>query len=237
MTFPKFTLRWFHVGLSTAAIFVLLAFVTNVPTRLEREDIFAIKAFLNLEKPPDINNFEDEIRVIQWVQAQILNAAPGNEPIPDYQDREPMDLLKTKSGLCYDRARSLDKAYTWIGFESRHVYIMFADKHSGTGAWPFIRQALSFSYSHAVTEVKTSRGWLMVDSNSPWISLDNQGFPVSAEDVHIKRSNFQAPPEYIQIPFWAVPGMYSRRGQFFRPYIPFPEFNWADFLKWAASSE
>lgn len=233
----KFKLRWLHVAIAAVGTFLLLAFVTNVPTRLEREDIFAIKAILGTQEAPQIHSFEDEIRVIRWAQAQVFKAAPGNDPIPEYAEREPMDLLKARSGLCYDRARTLDKALTWLGFEARHVYILFAEPQSGTSAWSFIRHALSRSSSHAVTEVKTSRGWLLVDSNTPWISLDNQSFPVAAADVHEKRSHFQAPPEYTQTPFWAIRGMYSRRGQFFRPYFLFPELNWPDFLRWAISSE
>lgn len=233
MPILKFNLRWLHVALAAAATFVLLAFVTNVSTRLEREDIFAIKAILGVQRQPEINSFEDEIRVIRWAQAQIFKAAPGNEPIPEYEDREPMDLLKARSGMCYDRARTLDKALTWLGFEARHIYILFADPQNGTGAWSFTRHALSRSTSHAVTEVKTSRGWLLVDSNTPWISLDTHGLPVQAGDVHEKRTQFKAPPDYTQTPFWAIRGMYSRRGQFYRPYIVFPEMNWPDFMNWA----
>ena len=228
----KIRLRWFH-GLMVAALcFVLLAVLTNVPTRIERQDEIAIKAILGVDKPPEIQSFDDEIRTIRWAQAQVMRVAPGMEPIPDYTEREPMDLLKAQSGLCYDRSRTLDKIYKWLGFESRHVYILFADKDVNTSPWQFVRYALSRSSSHAVTEVKTSRGWILVGSNTSWISLNQQGQPVPAGQVHDRRSEFLNPPDYVNMPLWAIRGMYSRKGQLYRPFIFFPEFNWPDFVGW-----
>jgi hypothetical protein len=37
--------------------------------------------------------------------------------------------------------------------------------------------------SHAVTEVRTSKGWLIVGSNDRWISLRADGMPASISDV------------------------------------------------------
>ncbi|MGV1045693.1 transglutaminase domain-containing protein [Limnohabitans sp.] len=156
--------------------------------------------------------------------------------IPEFMEREPMDLLKAQSGLCYDRSRTLDKVYKWLGFESRHVYILFADSGVETSPWQFLRYVFSRSKSHAVTEVKTSRGWLMVDSNSPWISLNSNMMPVPADQVHVRKLEFQHPPPFVELPFWAIRGMYSRKGQFYRPFVFFPEFNWPDFLSWVGSS-
>jgi hypothetical protein len=55
---------------------------------------------------------------------------------------------------------------------------------------------------------------------------------VPAADVYQRRAEFDYPPEWTDIPFWAIRGMYSRKGHLYRPYVPFPEFNWPDFLGW-----
>lgn len=212
---------------------VVLAVVTNVSTKVQPEDTVAIKAILNMEKKPDLIFFDDEINVIRRAQAQVFKAAPDNVPIAEYSDREPMNLLKAKSGLCYDRSRTLDKALQWLGFQTRHVYILFADRGDSIGVDQFLVHVLSRSQSHAVTEVKTSRGWLIVDSNDSWISLNRYSQPVPAGEVHDRRSEFDNPPDWTNTPFWAIRGMYSRRGQLYRPFLPFPEFSWPDFLGWA----
>lgn len=228
----RLRLRWWYaLGLPVLA-FVVLAWASNVSTRLMPEDTVAIKAILGVQQKPTIQSFDDEIRLIRWAQAQVLKAAPGMEGIPDYADREPMDLLKAQSGLCYDRSRTLDKTLNWLGFETRHVYILFADKGDSTNVVQFVQHALSHSQSHAVTEVKTSRGWLLVGSNSNWISLNRDGQPLPAGQVHERRAEFDQEPEWVDTPLWAIRGMYSRKGQFCRPYVLFPEFNWPDFLGW-----
>lgn len=225
--------RWHYAMLATFFGFVvILASVTNVPTRLQPEDNVAIKAILEVQKKPDLDGFDDEIDAIRWTQARVFKVAPDMVPIPDYSNREPMDLLKAKTGLCYDRSRALDKALQWLGFETRHVYILFADPGDTTGVDQFLVHALSRSLSHAVTEVKTSRGWLMVDSNVRWISLSRNGQPVPAGQVHDRRSELDNLPEWGSTPFWAIRGMYSRKGQLYRPFLPFPELNWLDFLGW-----
>jgi len=135
--------------------------------------------------------------------------------------------------LCFDRSRTFDKLFNWYGFETRHVYILYA-KNPVTG------ERLSFwrafftkgTHSHAVTEVKTSHGWLVVDSNLPWISVAANGDPVDADHIHAQADRFASMPEYWNRPYWAIRGLYSRRGQFYRPYIPYPQLNWMDFLMW-----
>lgn len=225
-----------YAMLATFFGFVLvLASVTNVSTEVQLEDTVAIKAILEVQNKPDLDGFDEEIDAIRWAQARVLKVAPDMVPIPAYSNREPMDLLKAKSGLCYDRSRTLDKALQWLGFKTRHVYILFADSGDTTGVHHFFVHALSRSSSHAVTEVKTSRGWLVVDSNVRWISLSRNGQSVPAGQVHDRRSEFDNLPEWASTPFWAIRGIYSRKGQMYKPFLPLPELNWLDFLGWATS--
>jgi len=123
--------------------------------------------------------------------------------------------------------------FSWLGFEARHIFILYPE-HPVTG------ESLSFwgafftrgTNSHAVTEVKTSRGWVLVDSNSAWVSDGKHGLPVDADHLRDKASLLPGMPDYLNRPYWAIRGMYSRRGQLYRPYMPYPDLNWPDFFQW-----
>jgi len=228
------TFRW---GSLLLILFLLanltLAVVTNVPTHIDSFDAAVFNTLLNVKKPIRANSYEEELVLVREVQKRIFLAAPLGEPIPEYRDREPVDLINHGTGVCYDRSRTFDKIFAWLGFETRHVYILYL-KHPRTQE-PLSFWRAFFTYgagSHAVTEVKTSHGWMLVDSNNPWISLNKSGEPVGADDLWRNPQQFDEMPAYFKQPYSAIRGMYSRRGQFYRPYIPYPELNWADFFEW-----
>lgn len=175
------------------------------------------------------------MQLILKVQRLVLDQAPVGNPIPEFSDREPADLFKAKSGLCYDRSRTYDKVFSWLGFESRHIYVLYPEHPVTQEKLPywkifFVRGA----NSHAVTEVRTSRGWILVDSNSTWISVAKDGTPVDADNIRARARSFETIPPYFDKEFLPIRGLYSRRGQFYRPYVPYPEFNWVDFFSWLA---
>lgn len=207
--------------------FVLLASFTNVPTKPTNEDV-AVFGGLGLNIGLGLGlGFEDQVSLIRKVQKDVFAKAPLGEGIPLYESREPADLMRYGQGLCFDRSRTFDKAFTFVGLESRHVYILYKNK------LPFWRAAFTYRQpSHAVTEVKTSRGWMFVDSNTEWVAITRDGEPVNADDVWRRFSEFENPPPYLKDPWWAIRGMYSRKGQLYGAGIPFPEFNWPDFLSW-----
>lgn len=212
---------------------IALGFMSNVNTDVSATDISVFRTTLGLKNSPQIRNYEQEIELIREIQSLILREAPGNEPIPEFSSREPLDLLRIKSGLCYDRSRTLDKIFSWYGFQTRHVFILFSkDPITGKSQsfWKVI--FTKGANSHAVTEVKTSRGWVLVDSNSPWISAASNGEVLNSDLIYQYTDRFDSIPEYFKEPYWAIRGLYSRRGQFYRPFIPFPELNWHDFISW-----
>jgi len=229
------TLKW---GTLLASIFLLinvvLAIVTNVPTHITKSDAAIFRSTLAIKKPDKSINYAQEIELIRQVQKLVLSAAPIGDPIPEHSSREPEDLFRNKTGLCYDRSRTYDKVFSWLGFESRHVYILYPEHPVTNDRLPFWRAFITRgTASHAVTEVKTSKGWILVDSNSPWIGLTRNGEPVGADDLQSHAKDFATIPDYFDRPYWAIRGLYSRRGQFYRPYIPYPELNWPDFWSWA----
>lgn len=225
----QYSWKYFFCGLFALLIIGLssLIYVKNVSVTLSPADIATLES-ISLRKPAQTLTFDQEISLIRLAQKKIFKLAPLGEAIPNDQPREITDLLKYGSGLCYDRSRSLDKTFSYLGFKSRHVFLLFKGNRSFFSA---IFQ--KYQGSHAVTEVKTSRGWMFVDSNTPWIAITRSGEVVNADDVWKRFDEFDNPPEYLKANWWAIRGLYSRGGRKYSPYIPFPELNWPTFLNWA----
>jgi hypothetical protein len=217
------------------AINLGLAFATNVDTEVTEADEVTFTTILNLERPTARLEYEAELALISRVQRLVLAKAPDGEGVPEYQRREPADLFRFGSGSCYDRSRTFDKLFAWLGFETRHVFLVFSEDPVTSERTPVWRSLVtSRSPSHAVTEVKTKAGWLVVDSNSAWISLNVRQEPVPAEDIGRRLHEFADVPAYFRTPHVAIRGLYSRRGQLYPPFIPYPDVNWRDFWSGAA---
>jgi len=94
--------------------------------------------------------------------------------------------------------------------------------------------------SHAVSEVRTRRGWLTIDSNSRWIALTEDDVPLSTGDLAamtvageepIWTSHNQSPMDPIfSQSFTHLVGLYSRHGRFYPPYTPMPDVNFGQLL-------
>lgn len=206
-------------------IFVLMAWITNVQTEPTSEDAQALQelGFGSARQRP--TSFREEVELIRSVQEKILSIAPHKGEIPEFSTREIKDLVLRRSGFCYDRSRAIDKTLRYLGFETRHVYLLYRTNKY------FLHALLTYGQpSHAVTEVRTSKGWMLVDSNNAWIALTRDGHPVAADRVYASRACFETIAEPFGEPWWSIRGLYSRKGFFYRPYLPFPELNWSDFL-------
>ncbi len=208
-------------------LFVLFATITNVPTNLEAADNVVFKNFLKIDGLQHPQNFADEIQAIKTIQHRVFEKAPVGAGIPDFEPREPSDLMMRREGLCFDRSRTLDKAFEYIGMPARHAYLLYRTDRGFLDALFHYGQP-----SHAITEVKNSRGWMFVDSNTEWIALTRDGQVVNADDVWKRSAEFDGMPAYLNDSWWAIRGMYSRKGQLYPPYIIFPDFNWFDFFSW-----
>ena len=202
---------------------LILTALTHVSSRITAVDAVIFRSTLKLSQPDHDLSFDEQIALIRKAQVLILGQAPVGVPIPDYQSREPIDLIRNQSGLCYDRSRTYDKLFTWLGMPARHLYILYLkDDKTGLQLSPWQAMLTKGTATHAVTEVKTKKGWMLVDSNSPWIALTRDGEPVDGRGLLAHADQFGDMPDYFKMPFISVPGMYSRRGQFYRPYIPYP---------------
>lgn len=208
--------------------------LSNVPTAVTAEDRSVLQPVIQglPGHPPDM---AAQIASILAVQKRILGQVSTEVAIPLGQPREPVDLIRARAGLCFDISRSIEKALALLNMRVRHVAIF--DARSG----PMASLMSQGTPSHAMTEVLTPHGWMLVDSLTPWIGLTADGRPVSADDLRAAPglgaadwdSRVQSPPpSLLNQPFLAVVGLYSRHGQFYAPYLPLPDVAWSDFIAW-----
>lgn len=214
-----------------------LAWLHNVPTAVTDEDAHYLRLiFARQGEDPVLKrrpvSYSEEIDTILAVQRTILGYAPENKGIPFDVEREPRALFEARFGLCYDRGRAIEKALSLIGFETRHIAVYETDT---TGS--ALRSLLTPEVrSHAVSEIRTSKGWIVVDANEPWISLTSDNKPISMARLHEMAGNREpgawtvrnkAKINFIFVRnFTYVIGLYSRHGKFYAPFTPVPDVNW-----------
>ncbi len=232
---------WRIIWRGAIAIFVLsviaiLAY-NDVTTAVTQDDKVYADRFLRdagysdpLGRPP-ATAFDDQLRVILTVQDAVLSLAPHDIPIALDREREPKDVYEAKSGLCYDRSRAIEKILSYLGYKVRHAAI-YATDQTNSGVISLLTPQVS---SHAVSEVKTARGWLVVDSNNRWIGLTRDGEPIDLAGLRAT-PEINKPPwdlrvsgqinKIFQTGFVYVIGLYSRHGRFYPPYTPVPDIDW-----------
>lgn len=206
-----------------------------VDKSLTKEDQQYIPLYLSDVAPlPESPTYGDELNFIISVQGSVLNVAPRNDGLPLRQKREPKELFEAKTGLCYDRSRVIEKLLGFSGFKTRHVAIYSKGK-TGSAITAIITPGVT---SHAVTEVLTKYGWLVVDSNAPWVSTDSNNQPLSIENIQLQAEtsarikwNREPPSDIYSKPFTFVYGLYSRHGDFYPPYNLLPDINYGEFVQ------
>lgn len=217
-------------ALAAVILLVAVLWFHGVDNELTEEDRAYIPKFTETLQPASGDSpYEQQVEFIKRVQDSVLTVAPVNKGLPYGQPREPKDLYEAKIGLCFDRSRVIEKILRYHGFETRHIFI-----YTTRGSNALVAFAIPNVPSHAVTEVKTQKGWLVIDSNDRWISLDAQGNPVGidriAENENIAWQN-EPPPIYTTIaPFTYIYGLYSRHGEFYPPYNFIPDVHYGELM-------
>ncbi len=214
---------------------VLISYnLSNVPTTLTVSDIEAIKTLGLDKKYEDISLFDKEIQCIRQIQKAILQRIPHIKGIPEGKSREPSDLLLAKKGLCYDRSRFIEKALDYYGFKVRHAGMHYSK-------YPFPFRYLSKANSHAVTEVLTSKGWMLIDSSTNFIGLDRNSNVYSATTLRQKiqsqeelHEDFSVKlPNFYKRNYSVAYGLYSRNGMHYPPYVRgIPDINFRQFISY-----
>ncbi|MEP0944417.1 MAG: transglutaminase domain-containing protein [Rhizobiaceae bacterium] len=166
----------------------------------------------------EAKSYADELACIVAIQGAVQ--AIGTERCTDKKDSvEPGEFLKRGYGCCNDRARFIEKAARHYGFETRHVFLI----EPKWGAWS---NALPLGQgSHATSEVKTSRGWLGVDANHPFILVDQNNHPLTYILAMDKPGELGMEPlGFYSQELDIIYGLYSRHGNFHGTNFPGPEF-------------
>lgn len=232
----------FGITFFTLAIVIVLAF-NNVSKRITPEDAIYIRNIIEnagydwQEKP--VETFEEQIQTIRRVQDAILKETPEQKMIPHGKNREPRALYSLGYALCGDRSRFMDKALRKFGMETR--YASLYDTSAVPSAFhALLTQDKSKVRSHAMIEVKTNKGWMMVDSVTRWIALDQDNNVYSfdqwknhPEKDTLKWSTDQDGEMYylLKDDFAYIYGLYSRHGKLYPPFMPVPDINWRELLQ------
>ncbi len=215
---------------SIIVIFFLIFLLSNVSTKLTDEDIKAIKQLGFYYHDSRTMDFEDQLELIASVQKKVIGIISNeNKGIPFGECREPQNLLKYKKGICYDISRLIEKILQMNNFKVRHVFL-FVSKH------PTLMLYFRKANSHAVSEVLTKGGWLLVDSTHLFLAIDNEKKVYSAGSLKqklksVKNKNlFSNLPEYYMENFKYIYGLYSKHGMFYPPFVRVPDINWYQLL-------
>lgn len=224
--------------------FVFLA-VYNVPKSITATDILYIDKILEeasyapqaLRK--DQKSFTQQVEAIRAVQKSAFLTTPIDKAITAGTPREPENLYNSPHAYCFDRARYMDKALRYLGFEARYAALFGHEDGFSMLQTLTTPSSETRAESHALVEVKTDDGWMAVDTRSLWIGLTKDGKPVSLHQLQEKGYDGFAWPEpriaepwpLLKNDFYIIYGLYSRHGQFYPPYTKYiPDINWGEFI-------
>ena len=200
-------------------------------TKAITQDDHEITKLFNIDKEcSNLNTYEKEIICIKSIQEAQLNLIEDTKCRGRFINLGSIEVINKNTACCFDRARITEQALQIYGFKVRHVHLNQTENRG------YFNLFIPGSSSHAVTEVLTSRGWLGVDSNEPFILLDQDNLPNTYEQaIHnglidsLSTSTFT--DSFYKKPLVYVIGLYSRHGTFFEPYLPYiPEINFNDFF-------
>jgi hypothetical protein len=221
--------------LLSAIVLVVLSttiVIHNVPQKITEEDKVYIQKLLPEISVADASSlsFEEQIQLIIAVQNNVHEIISLGNAIEYSQPREPRNLYENQSGICYDFSRTKEKMFMYLGFKTRHVAI-YRKKDLNF----FEALFTSKSLSHSTSEVLTQKGWMIVDSNYPWIALDTEDNPQNMKTMRRAEKRGELydwqiplPNQYnlfYEKPVYVVYGLYSRHGKFFPPYNSIPDYN------------
>ena len=154
----------------------------NVSKKITENDLETIKKLKVKEFCSNINSFKEEVNCINKVQESILKIVTQKNCRKGFINSEPFDFVRDNYGCCFDRARFIEKTLTYYGFKNRRVFIISSEK-LGIFAFLVPSNTIVPISNHAVTEVKTSKGWIGVDSYSKFIAIDENFKPYRNSNI------------------------------------------------------
>jgi len=225
-----------------ALAFALLLAAHNVPPAGEAEDEAAARRLMAAAGRPSLarpRGFAAEVDLAYLVQQAVFDVAPFEKRDPDGRKvalpmgrkRELSDLIAAGSGYCFDRSRAIETILRLHGLEVRHA-ALFSTAETGSALRSLVTRDVG---SHALSEMRTERGWMAIDSNFRFVgvSADGEVFDMAGlrafPDARWDSRNREIGPKLTR-PFTWIYGLYSRHGRFYPPYTPFPNVNWRELL-------
>ena len=216
----------FFLGISFIGSLYYLLISMGVSKSINEDDKYITKLLKVDKECLNINSYEQEIECIKSIQQSQLNLITGKSCRGKYINLGSKEVINLNTACCFDRARITEQALQIYGFKVRHVHLNETSKRG------YFNLLIPNTSSHAVSEVLTSKGWLGVDSNEPFLLLDKSNLPNTYKRAISNRliDNYSNNPFY-QKPLIYIIGFYSRNGTFFEPYLPYiPEVNFNDFF-------
>lgn len=203
-------------------------------------------------------SYEEQLAFIRALQRAVLKSVPHKSPLPDCRPREPKDVYENrgKYGACCERSRLIEKTLRSCGYTTRHIFVYskrgIRKRHPPSWKWWYLWQ--SNIDRHSVSEVHTNKGWLVVDSNSCWLSLDKQDKPYSMKDMQSSeqiswKDQMDSEPGWDDLKkicdgtFYFHYGIYCRTGRLYPPFwfrfricrtkivVPSPDMDIREFLQ------
>lgn len=222
--------KLFRTSIFIILFLLLTAFLFNSYPNVTKEDKQYINIFLKewniSSSPADVHQrFESEYAFISRVQDSVVNSISHSFVSTD-KIGSVKKYYELRQGFCYDRAVMLEKFFIYFGFKVRHVFVYFNLDNTLPDRSDFFSKGLR---SHAMVEVKTKRGWMVVGTNCNWLGLQQDGKILNIYDLRrklakgglnlLKRHN-RGIPFFEGLKnrdrFKIVYGLYSRHGDFFR---------------------
>ena len=215
------------VFLFLVLIMLVVVVVHNVPKSISEEDEKALNVIFGPDRiDAETLSFEKQIMFVDELVTSLHSNLVVGTPIAYNTNREPSELVNNSGGLCYDFSRTIEKYLMSNGFHVRHVSV-YLDQGNF-----FNTISVKGVYSHALTEVKTKKGWMIVDSNLEFYAQDESGEVFAYKDLVklAEAPQWKLPLENELSPFYSpnvqfVYGLYSRHGKFYKPYNFIPDYN------------
>jgi hypothetical protein len=237
----KIRIALFYIILPVWLVFILF---NRKPSVSEEDQVYLNKFLsewhLNIPEASIHATEASELSFISQLDHCIV-CSIGHQRIQSSHFGNVRYYYEQRRGECYDRAVLLEKLLEYTHFQYRHIFAYYRNDNSACTFMDFLKKGTE---SHALTEIKTKDGWMVVGTNADWIGVDNKGRLLSLRDVQklveeTHTVNLKQKPT-MGTDFWElhpkfkyVYGVYSRKGEFLKPNIRIPQINFSMLLSGA----
>ncbi|MFL5787012.1 MAG: transglutaminase domain-containing protein, partial [Flavisolibacter sp.] len=166
---------------------LLFIFINRKPLITDQDRIYIDKFLaewkINLSAEQVHADFNSESAFIQKLVTSVVSTINHKE-IQNSNFGNIKYYYENRLGFCYDRAILMEKIFRYYHFNFRHVFVYYLkDPNAKPGVLDFFRKS---TLSHAITEVETKKGWMVIDSNTDCVGIDKNGNVLNTNDLKEK---------------------------------------------------